>query len=118
MIQSYFVETLTIAAAISLTYFNHTRTRTSSSVLLIFWPLYTIGLTVWLRTVVAKDLEHYPVVLALKSAVLGLGLVTFGLECVGPEVGLPPDAEKVHQENPVITANVFSRWVCASPLLL
>jgi hypothetical protein len=45
------------------------------------------------------------VLLALRCAVVALGVVSFALECLGPEQS---DASK--HENPVITANIFSIW--------
>jgi hypothetical protein len=44
-------------------------------------------------------------VLALKGAVVSLGVISFVLECLGPERA---DASK-HQ-NPVTAANIFSIW--------
>jgi ATP-binding cassette subfamily C (CFTR/MRP) protein 1 len=115
VLQSYFLEALSLAAATSLSYFNHTRTRRSSSLLLIFWPLYTVGLSAWIRTILACDFEYYQLVLALKSFVAGVGFITFVLETLGPEYDLIPAlGDKSHTENPVITANIFSIWVSLS----
>ncbi|TFK44584.1 metal resistance protein YCF1 [Crucibulum laeve] len=112
VLQSYILEPVSLLAATSLTYFNHTRTRKSSSLLLAFWPLYAVTLAIWVRTVVLKDLHTFKFILALKCAVAALGCITFALECVGPEY----DAEalsigdKSLIENPTLTANMFSIW--------
>ncbi|KAF9457511.1 multidrug resistance-associated ABC transporter [Collybia nuda] len=111
VIQSYILEPVSLAAATALTYFNHTRTRRSSSLLLIFWPLYLVGLSIWIRTILARDFEYYRFILTLKASVAGLGLITFGIEAMGPEYDtIPSLGDKVHMENPVITANIFSIW--------
>lgn len=109
ILQSYILEPVAVASAIALTYLNHTRTRTSSTVLLIFWPLYTLALAIWIRTVIVKDLGYYRLILALKSATGALGLLSFALECISPDVGKKPG--KAHPENPILTANIFSKWV-------
>ncbi|KAG6828729.1 hypothetical protein H0H92_006917 [Tricholoma furcatifolium] len=109
---SYVVEPLALASAISLTHFNHTRTRSSSSLLLIFWPLYLLGLAIWIRSITHVGISpDVGVLLALKSVVGGLGLVSFALECAGPEVGVVPSlGDKLHMESPLNTANLFSVW--------
>lgn len=110
VIQSYILEPISLAAAASLTYYNHTRTRTSSSVLLLFWPLYVTGLAIWTRTIFATNLDYYRVILSLKYVVVGLGVVSFALEILGPEFGIVLGV-KSELENPTITANIFSIWV-------
>jgi hypothetical protein len=57
-----------------------------------------------------RDFDHYRLVLLLKGSVALFGLASFSLECIGPEIGLPKDENSVH-ENPILTANIFSRWV-------
>ncbi|KAJ7043446.1 P-loop containing nucleoside triphosphate hydrolase protein [Mycena alexandri] len=109
VLQSHILEPITLLGSIFLTYYNHTRQRTSSSVLLIFWPIYSAALAIWTRTIILTGFEHYRLLLILKGSVVVLGLISFALECVGPEIGLPED-EKSTQENPILTANIFSRW--------
>ncbi|KAF8074805.1 multidrug resistance-associated ABC transporter [Lyophyllum atratum] len=107
----YIIEPLALASAIFLTYFNHTRTRTSSSVLLIFWPPYLVCLAIWIRTVLETGIHDRDVILGLKSMVGGLGLITFGLECLGSEYDTEPSLDdKQHMEHPLVTANIFSVW--------
>ncbi|KAG6852658.1 hypothetical protein C0991_010112 [Blastosporella zonata] len=111
VIYSYVIETLALVSAIALTYLNHTRTRTSSSLLLVFWPLYSADLAIWIRSIVLAGLDDTHVVLALKVAVGGLGLLSFALENFGPEYGTEPTlGDKLHAENPLNTANIFSVW--------
>jgi len=109
---SYFIESFALISAISLTYFHHTRARTSSTVLLLFWPLYTIGLLIWIRTIISSNLEDNRPILALKCIAAGFGLLSFALECFGPEHGAESSLhDQEHSEHPLLTANVFSIWV-------
>jgi ATP-binding cassette subfamily C (CFTR/MRP) protein 1 len=50
----------------------------------------------------------------LKWAVVFLGLLSFGLECISPD-----DTHDSNTENPTLTANIFSMWSFAwlTPLL-
>jgi ATP-binding cassette, subfamily C (CFTR/MRP), member 1 len=73
--------------------------RSSSTLLLIFWPLYIAAIAAWTRTVITR--EHFVVILSLKCATLGLGAVAFGFECIGPEF-------EDNYDSPVLTANVYS----------
>ncbi|KAK0457645.1 P-loop containing nucleoside triphosphate hydrolase protein [Desarmillaria tabescens] len=107
--QSYVFESISLAAAVVLTFFNHTRARNSSSILLIYWPLHSLVYAIWTRTVLTSGLNH--VLFTFKSIITGLGILSFLLECVGPEWGSEEKIpEGMHTENPVITANIFSRW--------
>lgn len=98
------LEPICLSIAPFLTRVNHIRTRRSSTILLLFWPLYVVVLLLWTRTMHDMD-EWLPVPVALRSTAALSGLLAFALECVGPEVGSTAD-----RENPVITANVFSIW--------
>ncbi|KAJ7767456.1 multidrug resistance-associated ABC transporter [Mycena maculata] len=106
VLEFYILEPLTLLGTIALTYLNHTRQRTSSSVLLVFSPIYFTCLVIWARTVISQ-LSDYRLLLLLKGGVVLFGLASFALECIGPEIGLPKE-EKV-QESPVLTANIYSR---------
>jgi len=97
--------------AVVLTYFNHTRTRTSSSILLLFWPLYLAGLSIWVRTLVLTNQGDIQLLLSLKCITASFGFISFVIECLGP--GCDTGHEKLH-ENPTITANLFSIWVSIS----
>ncbi|KAG6899872.1 hypothetical protein C0993_005842 [Termitomyces sp. T159_Od127] len=111
VVYSYVIEPLALASAISLTYLNHTRTRTSSSTLLIFWPLYLFSLTIWIRSVLLTRVDDGHIILALKSIVGALGLVSFALEIFGPEYDVVHTlGDKLHMESPLNTANIFSIW--------
>ncbi|KAK7061124.1 hypothetical protein VNI00_000860 [Paramarasmius palmivorus] len=107
--QSYALEPLSLLAAISLTHANHSRTRRSSSTLLIYWPLYTIAVVIWGRTLLLKAPVDLRLPFALKCTTCVLGLLAFALECISPDVGLQPK-DGVHHEHPTLTANVFSIW--------
>jgi hypothetical protein len=110
VLESYILEPLAVLGAASLTYFNHTRNRISSSVLLVFWPIYLACLAIWARSVATRDPEYYRLLLLLKGLVASFGFASFLLECVSPEIGAPENEKSAH-ENPVLTANLFSRWV-------
>ena len=107
VLYSYLLEPLALTSILIFTHFNHTRTRSSSTVLLIFWPLYIAAIAAWTRTVMFKNLDQYLVILSIKCATLGLAAVAFGFECGGSEFGDNPDS-------PLITANVYSIWVTIS----
>ncbi|KAH0839445.1 P-loop containing nucleoside triphosphate hydrolase protein [Lanmaoa asiatica] len=106
------LEPLALLLALCLTRFNHLRTRSSSTILLLFWPCYTVALSIWTRSYV----QTFPVMplVPLKGAVLFLGLLSFALECISPDDIPDPNAE-----NPTLTANIFSIWTFAwlTPLL-
>ncbi|KAF9556671.1 metal resistance protein YCF1 [Agrocybe pediades] len=108
VLRSYILEPFALVSILPLLYFNHTRTRTSSTFLLLFWPLYLLAVAVWTRTRVSLGIHSLIVVVALKYASLGLGLISYALECLGSEMGRP--SEKVAAENPILTANVYSIW--------
>jgi hypothetical protein len=114
VLQSYILEPVAVSSSIALTYFNHTRERRSSSILLLFWPIYLICLAVWARSVVTRDFDYDRSLLFLKGGVGLLGLASFVLECIGPEMGIPKDAH----ENPILTANIFSLWVRVAHIML
>ena len=52
--------------------------------------------------------------LVLRLTAVGVGSVSYLLECVGSEIGLPL-SDKVYKENPVLTANIYSIWVWLLP---
>jgi len=100
---SAILEPLALVALTLLTYFNHQRTQTASSISLIFWPIYGINTLFLARTHVFTRIPHYRTHLYIWGAIFLLGITAFSLECVGPE-----DPE--NWENPIVTASVFSRW--------
>lgn len=113
VIQSYVLEALALLVTPILTLLSHYRTRSSSNLLLLFWPLYAFGLVAWGRTVLSLAYNAFVPVLALRCAVAVLGLLAFGLECLGPEFtpeDRPASPEKGQVESPLLTANLFSIW--------
>ena len=104
VLYSYLLEPFALTSILIFTYFNHTRTRSSSTLLLIFWPLYIAAIAAWTRTVMSKDLDRFLVILSFKSATLALAAVAFGFECKGPEF-------EDNHDSPILTANVYSIWV-------
>lgn len=112
--QVYILEPIALASAILLTYFNHTRSRVSSTTLLLFWPAYTIALGLWLRTALSlHPFADIRILVSLKAATLACGLLSCVLECWRPEFDVPPKIDEVtgHQEHPLTTANVYSKLV-------
>ena len=107
VVQYYRLEPAALASFALLTYFNHTRTRTSSTALLLFWPFYFLALGFWTRTMIETRLSSFSTILILKAVTVGLSLLSFILECVGPEPDRIPD----DKESPILTANIFSLWV-------
>lgn len=113
VIQSYVLEVLALLVASTLTYYNHYRSRSSSTTLLLFWPLYAACAVVWCRTVAVTLLHSFVPVLAFKCTIVGLGLLSLVLESLGAEFApedKPPVPEKGHIESPLLTANIFSVW--------
>ncbi|KAF8638952.1 hypothetical protein AX16_010426 [Volvariella volvacea WC 439] len=106
----YMLEPLALFLAACLAHSNHIRSRNSSTILLLFWPVYTASLGVWTRTI---SFKHYlPVeLLILKWMTIVAGLLAFALELRAPQRVISLDElGMLSQENPVITANIFSRW--------
>ncbi|KAH9967354.1 metal resistance protein YCF1 [Russula dissimulans] len=94
-----------------LTYFNHTRTRRSSTSALLFWLAYFSALVVWSRTTLRDAGPHIPPILTLRWGIGALGAVAFALECLGPEFRAEPDNKpRLNPESPLLTANIFSVW--------
>ena len=104
VLYSYLLEPFALASILIFTQFNHTRTRSSSTILLIFWPLYIAAIAAWARTVIIGNLDSFLVTLSIKCATLGLATVAFGFECRGPEF-------EDNYDSPILTANVYSIWV-------
>jgi hypothetical protein len=107
VLYSYLLEPFALTSILIFTYFNHTRTRSSSTILLIFWPLYIAAIALWIRTLVSSGLDRFLVILSLKCATLALAAVAFGFECIGTEC-------KDNFDSPILTANVYSIWVTIS----
>lgn len=97
------LEPLALLLSLCLTRFNHLRTRSSSTIILLFWPCYAIALSIWARSYI----QAFPVtpLVPLKCAILFLGLLSFALECTSPD-----DIPHSNTENPTLTANIFSIW--------
>ena len=104
VLYSYLLEPFALTSILIYTHFNHTRNRSSSSILLIFWPLYIAAIAAWARTVISRNLDDFLVILSIKCATLGLAAVAFGFECRGPEF-------EVNYDSPILTANLYSIWV-------
>ena len=111
--QFYVLEIVALCFTPLLVYLNHYRTRTSSSLILLFWPTFVAALLIWARTLYLSNFVANRVVLALQAVVALCGITAFGLECLGPEFSkedYPEPYVKGHVESPLLTANVFSMW--------
>ncbi|TBU30707.1 metal resistance protein YCF1 [Dichomitus squalens] len=110
---SYALEIASLSCALILSWQNHYRARTSSSLLLLFWPVYAAATIVWARTsLTISPNGALPVVIG-RGVVAIFGLVAFALECLGPEFSpedSPEPLVKGHVESPLLTANIFSKW--------
>ena len=118
LLQPYILEVVVLTLILPLTYYNHYRTRTSSSLVLLFWPLYVLTSLVWARTAWMSSGTAFRVVFYLKGSTLLLGLASFFLECLGSTFGpedIPPKSHHIegHVESPLLTANLFSIWTFA-----
>lgn len=101
----YILEPLVLLLFIFLTYLNHRRTRSSSTILLIFWPCYALAVTIWTRSYLWDGPAVDSLVLGLKWTVVGIGLLSCVLECISPD-----DSPVDSLEHPIIRANVYSIW--------
>ncbi|KAF8513407.1 P-loop containing nucleoside triphosphate hydrolase protein [Hysterangium stoloniferum] len=93
-----------------ITYLNHTRLPSSSTTLLLFWPIYVFEFLIWIRTnALLHVLSAKDVNLWLYCISTGLGVVAFILEIRGTEFTNGDEHEEVG-ENPIVKANIFSIW--------
>ncbi|KAI0763773.1 metal resistance protein YCF1 [Trametes elegans] len=112
-IGSYVLEVAALLVSPFLVSLNHRRTRASSSLVLLFWPIYALAVIVWARTSLTISPTGLLPVVILRCAVTLLGLGAFALECLGPEFtdeDRPEHIVKGHVESPLLTANIFSKW--------
>ena len=79
----------------------------------MFWPLLVVVTLIWTRTIVSRDGRSAAQVLALRWTVVGLGFLSYILECLGSEPD-PRPSNKAMEENPILTANMYSIWVMPS----
>lgn len=113
--QSYILEPLALLPTIPLAHINHKQTRTSSSILLLFWPTYAVAVFIWGRTIVtvySENLNDFLVPLSMRFGVVVFGLLSFAFELVAPEFKphIGEETGDAHVENPILSANIFSRW--------
>ncbi|KAF8740000.1 hypothetical protein AX14_009122 [Amanita brunnescens Koide BX004] len=115
----HILEPTGVLIAVFLTYLNHTRMRTSATLILLFWPLYTISLVAWGRTAYAIHQGLDTIFMSLECSVALFGLASLALECLGPYDVIPAESGKAQVENPLLTANIFSKWSFAwlTPLM-
>ena len=117
LLEPYILEVVVLTLFLPLTYYNHHRARTSSSLVLLFWPLYALTSVAWARTAWLSSVTALRVVLYLKGSTLLLGLSSFCVECFGSTFGpedIPPSKhDDDHVESPLLTANLFSIWTFA-----
>lgn len=113
IIQTYLFEFVVFLFPPLLTYLNHIKTRSSSTILLLFWPVYIAYLALWTRTILATDsLSSLRIPFALRWSIGFVGFLAFALECMGPEwkpENLDAEGKPIH-ESPLVTANIFSVW--------
>ncbi|KAF8202113.1 multidrug resistance-associated ABC transporter [Pholiota molesta] len=109
VVQSYIIEPFALTAILVLTYFNHTRTKTASTILLLFWPLYIVAVVLWTRTIASIGAHPFIVVLALRWTAVGIGAISYVIETMGSQVDAEP-SDKHARENPLVTANIYSIW--------
>ncbi|KAI6099033.1 hypothetical protein F5141DRAFT_1144217 [Pisolithus sp. B1] len=110
----FVLEPIALLFAVLLTHLNHTRTRSSSAVLLLFWPCYALGVAIWTRSTTWNGFPGDSAVLVSSWVVVFLGLLSLVLECRSPD-----DSVSSETEHPTITANIYS--ICSfswlTPLL-
>jgi hypothetical protein len=102
------LQLITLSIAPIFTRLNHLYTRRSSTIFLVFYPLYLSAYFFVLRTQLALLRHGGYLHVANFSVCIGHASLTFVvwlLECVGPEA----DVDKVVKESPYVTANIYSR---------
>lgn len=114
LLQPYVLEVIALALSLPLTYLNHNRTRTSSTLILLFWPIYVLALAIWGRTQWLSYAASLLVVFYLKGAVVTLGLASLVIECLGSTFAAEDVPKSEHGEDhvasPLLTANIYSIW--------
>jgi ATP-binding cassette, subfamily C (CFTR/MRP), member 1 len=104
------VQTLALLPVPFLIRCNHLRTRRSSSIVLLFWPVYAIVNAIWTRTVISAGVSDIDkITLGLRWVLLGMGGVLLALEYLGPETWSELPNEHGRPENPVVIANIYQR---------
>lgn len=106
--ESTYVNALQVLAfpmAALFTRSNHTRTRRSSTLLLVVWPLYILAQLISLRTFLETNRNVSDLRFILVAVLTGMVTVVFSLELKGPE-----RAEDLEDRaSPYIVANFYSR---------
>lgn len=109
----YVLQPLAIMIVALLSCYNHTRFRNSSTILLLFWPAFFVTLSIRLRTWFESGRDTELVFAVTQATLITPLFVSYIIECLGPQ---NIDVEHDEKENPVIFANIYSRWVCAKTL--
>ncbi|CBQ72946.1 probable YCF1-Vacuolar ABC transporter responsible for vacuolar sequestration of glutathione-S-conjugates [Sporisorium reilianum SRZ2] len=93
---SSIVGVLSYLLVLALQHFNHTRSRRSSDVLLLFWLVHLLAGVVKLRsslTPPSLPVKHQLITFVPLVVRFALGIVAFALECAGVEVGSQDDQD-------------------------
>ncbi|KAF8586432.1 metal resistance protein YCF1 [Ramaria rubella] len=100
-----------------LTYLNHMHTHTSSTILLLFWPVYAVCLLIWIRSVATTTpltLSKVDLDVWLYCAGAVFAAVSFVLELLGTDIQGDEDEYqeigKLENESPIVRANIYSIW--------
>jgi ATP-binding cassette subfamily C (CFTR/MRP) protein 1 len=74
--------------------------------------MYIAAVGIWTRTLLSIGIPRdvYLQVLGLRWTAVGVGAIAYALECMGPSIE-PPQEDKVAEENPLLSANIYSIWV-------
>lgn len=106
------LQALVFLFAAALTRQEHLKSRISSTLLLIFYPLYLLLTAIRLRTWLTSRFDRDLKVFGLDLTVLALTLVAYALECISPELEDGAiQLEMLEKESPLATANIYSRWI-------
>jgi ATP-binding cassette subfamily C (CFTR/MRP) protein 1 len=106
------LQTLALLLAAALTSQEHLKTRISSTILLLFYPVYFLQEAIRLRSwAIAQEPRDF-LLFGIRVAISVLTLIAYSLECQSPglkdgaiHLGMP------EKESPLATANVYSRWI-------
>ncbi|CDU22833.1 probable YCF1-Vacuolar ABC transporter responsible for vacuolar sequestration of glutathione-S-conjugates [Sporisorium scitamineum] len=113
---SSIVGVLSYVLVLPLQHFNHTRSRRSSDVLLLFWLAHLLAGVVKLRTSLTPPslpVKNQLIVFVPLVVRFILGIVAFALECAGVEVGAQDDLD--HKRTSTVNSHTNGNGYHAVP---
>ena len=107
------LQALSFLIALALTAQEHRKSRVSSTILLLFYPLHLILSVIRLRTSVISHQNRDFIFFVLNIAAPLLICIAYVVECLSPDIkdsAIQLDMLENIKESPLATANIYSRW--------